>query len=59
MFAPSTHNAYAGAVFPGIVDALYEIEHSDKKDWEAVKKQLSVVVYRVKVATDVITLASI
>lgn len=59
LFAPSIHNAYAGAVFPGVVDTLYETDHSDIKDWEAVKKQLSVVVYHVGVAIDIVTLSTI
>ena len=59
IFAPSAHNAYAGSSFPGLVDALYEVQRSDEKDWNKVKKELSVVVYYIQAATNVMSLASL
>ena len=49
ILAPSQHDDYAGSTFPGIVDALFEIEKltgaEETERWELVKKQLSVVTY--------------
>ncbi|XP_064600785.1 uncharacterized protein LOC135466961 [Liolophura sinensis] len=49
IFAPSSVNTYAGASFPGIADALFEIEKDpdETKRWDAVRKIYSVVVFTV------------
>ena len=53
VFAPSKHNAYAGSSFPGLVDAMFEIEKASDaaKRWIVVKKQLSLVVFTIQSAT--------
>ena len=53
LFAPSAHNAYAGSSFPGLVDALYSVQYLDDKDWELVKKELSVATFYIQSATNV------
>ena len=49
IFAPSAHNSYAGASFPGLVDTLFEIEKTtgEEKDkrWKDVALQLSAVTF--------------
>lgn len=59
VFAPSAHNAYAGSSFPGLVDALYSVQYLDKKDWEQVKEELSVAVFYIQSATNVMRIESI
>ena len=59
VFAPSAHNLYEGGSFPGLVDALYAVQHSDKKDWDQVKKELSIAVFYIESATNVLLLESI
>ena len=53
LFAPSAHNAYAGSSFPGLVDALYSVQYLNEKDWELVKKELSVATFYIQSATNV------
>ncbi|KAK5868520.1 hypothetical protein PBY51_009527 [Eleginops maclovinus] len=57
IFAPSSHNKYAGESFPGIYDALFDIEHSaDKqKSWEEVKRQISIAAFTVHAAAMTLT----
>lgn len=52
IFAPSSHNKYAGESFPGIYDALFDIENSadPQKSWEEVKRQISIAAFTVHAA---------
>ncbi|KAG8453048.1 hypothetical protein GDO86_004746 [Hymenochirus boettgeri] len=54
IFAPSSHNKYAGESFPGIYDSLFDIENKEDqpKAWEDVKKQISVAVFTIQSAAD-------
>ncbi|XP_067686592.1 N-acetylated-alpha-linked acidic dipeptidase 2-like [Haliotis asinina] len=51
LFAPSSHNQYAGASFPGLVDLLFDIEESDTSQWEKVKQHFSVILFTIQSAT--------
>ncbi|XP_070800114.1 glutamate carboxypeptidase 2-like isoform X1 [Pituophis catenifer annectens] len=52
VFAPNSHNKYAGVSFPGIYDALFDIDHKEdqEKAWEKVKKQIFVAAFTVTAA---------
>uniref|UniRef100_A0A8B9ISQ3 Glutamate carboxypeptidase 2 n=1 Tax=Amazona collaria TaxID=241587 RepID=A0A8B9ISQ3_9PSIT len=52
IFAPSSHNKYAGESFPGIYDALFDIESkADQREaWEEVKRQISIAAFTVQAA---------
>ncbi|KAM9033236.1 N-acetylated-alpha-linked acidic dipeptidase 2 [Sarcophilus harrisii] len=52
IFAPSSHNKYAGESFPGIYDAMFDIENkADQHEaWEEVKKQISIATFTVQAA---------
>ncbi|XP_051842745.1 N-acetylated-alpha-linked acidic dipeptidase 2 isoform X2 [Antechinus flavipes] len=52
IFAPSSHNKYAGESFPGIYDAMFDIENkADQHEaWEEVKKQISIAAFTVQAA---------
>ncbi|MEE6473029.1 hypothetical protein FKM82_009819 [Ascaphus truei] len=52
IFAPSSHNKYAGESFPGIYDALFDIENkADQREaWEEVKQQISIATFTVQAA---------
>uniref|UniRef100_A0A8C6YP64 glutamate carboxypeptidase II n=1 Tax=Nothoprocta perdicaria TaxID=30464 RepID=A0A8C6YP64_NOTPE len=52
IFAPSSHNKYAGESFPGIYDALFDIESkADQRGaWEEVKRQISIAAFTVQAA---------
>ncbi|KAM9318498.1 N-acetylated-alpha-linked acidic dipeptidase 2 [Pholidichthys leucotaenia] len=52
IFAPSSHNKYAGESFPGIFDALFDIENSadPEKAWSEVKRQISIAAFTVHAA---------
>ncbi|KAM9320565.1 putative N-acetylated-alpha-linked acidic dipeptidase [Gastrophryne carolinensis] len=52
IYAPSSHNKYAGDSFPGIYDALYDIGSREDKAsaWEEVKKQVAVAAFTVHAA---------
>ncbi|KAJ7320061.1 hypothetical protein JRQ81_019572 [Phrynocephalus forsythii] len=52
IFAPSRHNKYAGVAFPGIYDALFDIDskRDQHKAWEEVKKQISIATFTVEAA---------
>ncbi|KAJ6664875.1 hypothetical protein lerEdw1_005847 [Lerista edwardsae] len=52
IFAPSSRNKYAGESFPGIYDALFDIESrpDQHKAWEEVKRQISVAAFTVQAA---------
>lgn len=57
IFAPSSHNKYAGESFPGIYDALFNIEKAvDKqKSWDEVKRQISIAAFTVHAAAMTLT----
>lgn len=52
IFAPSSHNKYAGESFPGIYDALFDIENNadQQKAWEEVKRQIAIATFTVQAA---------
>ncbi|KAJ8256757.1 hypothetical protein COCON_G00189090 [Conger conger] len=52
IFAPSSHNKYAGESFPGIYDAMFDIESSrdPAAAWEEVKRQISIAAFTVHAA---------
>ncbi|XP_049745521.1 putative N-acetylated-alpha-linked acidic dipeptidase [Elephas maximus indicus] len=52
IYAPSSHNKYAGESFPGIYDALFDIgsKVEPSKAWEEVKRQISIVAFTVQAA---------
>uniref|UniRef100_A0A672TYG7 glutamate carboxypeptidase II n=1 Tax=Strigops habroptila TaxID=2489341 RepID=A0A672TYG7_STRHB len=52
IFAPSSHNKYAAESFPGIYDALFDIESkADQREaWEEVKRQISIAAFTVQAA---------
>ncbi|XP_068786627.1 N-acetylated-alpha-linked acidic dipeptidase 2 isoform X2 [Struthio camelus] len=54
IFAPSSHNKYAGESFPGIYDAMFDIESkADQRGaWEEVKRQISVAAFTVQAAAE-------
>ncbi|XP_053177566.1 N-acetylated-alpha-linked acidic dipeptidase 2 [Scomber japonicus] len=57
IFAPSSHNKYSGESFPGIYDALFDIENSadPEKAWEEVKRQISIATFTVQAAAMTLT----
>lgn len=57
IFAPSSHNKYAGESFPGIYDALFGIENSadPEKAWEEVRRQISIAAFTVNAAAMTLT----
>ncbi|KAM4627920.1 N-acetylated-alpha-linked acidic dipeptidase 2 isoform 1-T1 [Polymixia lowei] len=57
IFAPSSHNKYAGESFPGIYDSLFDIENSTnpEKAWEEVKRQISIAAFTVHAAAMTLT----
>uniref|UniRef100_A0A9J8C2X1 Glutamate carboxypeptidase 2 n=1 Tax=Cyprinus carpio carpio TaxID=630221 RepID=A0A9J8C2X1_CYPCA len=54
IFAPSSHNKYAGESFPGIYDALFDIENAVdwQKAWDEVKRQISIAAFTVNAAAE-------
>ncbi|XP_059786589.1 glutamate carboxypeptidase 2 isoform X2 [Balaenoptera ricei] len=52
IYAPSSHNKYMGESFPGIFDALYDIESKvdPSKAWEEVKRHISIAAFTVQAA---------
>uniref|UniRef100_A0A8C7FMF9 Aminopeptidase NAALADL1 n=1 Tax=Oncorhynchus kisutch TaxID=8019 RepID=A0A8C7FMF9_ONCKI len=57
IFAPSSHNKYAGESFPGIYDALFDIEHTanPKEAWDEVRRQISIAAFTVQAAAMTLT----
>ncbi|NXV00431.1 NALD2 dipeptidase, partial [Cettia cetti] len=57
IFAPSSHNKYAGESFPGIYDAMFDIESkADQHEaWEEVKRQISIAAFTVQAAAGTLT----
>ncbi|XP_057612271.1 glutamate carboxypeptidase 2 isoform X2 [Chionomys nivalis] len=54
IYAPSSHNKYAGESFPGIYDALFDIESKGdpSKAWREVKRQISIAAFTVQAAAE-------
>ncbi|XP_073518155.1 N-acetylated-alpha-linked acidic dipeptidase 2-like isoform X1 [Phyllobates terribilis] len=54
IFAPSSHNKYAGESFPGIYDALFDIENKEdqRTAWEEVKRQIGIATFTVQAAAE-------
>ncbi|XP_019664131.1 glutamate carboxypeptidase 2 isoform X1 [Ailuropoda melanoleuca] len=52
IYAPSSHNKYAGESFPGIYDALFDIESKvdPSEAWGEVKRQISIAAFTVQAA---------
>lgn len=52
IFAPSSHNKYAGDSFPGIYDALFDIENAFDQEsaWNEVRHQISNAAFTVNAA---------
>ena len=52
VFAPSSVDSYAGSMFPGLVDTLYDIESSEdlQEQWITVRKHLATLEYIVDAA---------
>ena len=57
VFAPSAHDSYAGSSFPGLIDALFDIEKAttDRAErWDLVHQQLAINTYFIEAATNVL-----
>ncbi|KAM9019537.1 putative N-acetylated-alpha-linked acidic dipeptidase isoform 1-T1 [Ara ararauna] len=54
IFAPSSHNKYAGESFPGIYDAMFDIESkvNQREAWKEVKRQISIAAFTVQAAAE-------
>ncbi|XP_056417400.1 N-acetylated-alpha-linked acidic dipeptidase 2-like isoform X2 [Hyla sarda] len=54
IFAPSSHNKYAGESFPGIYDALFDIENKEDQGsaWDEVKRQIAIATFTVQAAAE-------
>ncbi|XP_053312528.1 glutamate carboxypeptidase 2-like isoform X2 [Spea bombifrons] len=54
IYAPSSHNKYAGESFPGIYDALFDIENKQDElsAWDEVKRQISIAAFTVQAAAE-------
>ncbi|XP_060799309.1 N-acetylated-alpha-linked acidic dipeptidase 2 isoform X2 [Neoarius graeffei] len=54
VFAPNSHNKYAGQSFPGIYDALFDIDKAAEPEraWSEVKRQISIAAFTVNAAAD-------
>uniref|UniRef100_A0A8P0N726 N-acetylated-alpha-linked acidic dipeptidase 2 n=1 Tax=Canis lupus familiaris TaxID=9615 RepID=A0A8P0N726_CANLF len=57
IFAPSSHNKYAGESFPGIYDAMFDIENKDdpRSAWTEVKKHISIAAFTIQAAAGTLT----
>ncbi|MBN3300977.1 FOLH1 carboxypeptidase, partial [Amia calva] len=57
IFAPSQHDAYGSTTFPGLTDALFDIEADpdQARRWKAVKKEVSVLAFTIHSAASTIT----
>ncbi|KAM7338022.1 hypothetical protein ACRRTK_004141 [Alexandromys fortis] len=57
IFAPSSHNKYAGESFPGIYDAMFDIENKadPHSAWAEVKKHISIAAFTVQAAAETLT----
>ncbi|XP_020630243.1 N-acetylated-alpha-linked acidic dipeptidase 2-like isoform X4 [Orbicella faveolata] len=54
LFAPQMHNNYGSSSFPGITDALFDIEKTN--DWKLVKEQVSIALTCVREAGKILAL---
>lgn len=52
LFAPQMHNIYGSASFPGIADALFDIEKTN--NWKLVKQQVSIAITCVREAAKIL-----
>ncbi|KAG8584532.1 hypothetical protein GDO81_004648 [Engystomops pustulosus] len=54
IFAPSSQNKYAGESFPGIFDAMFDIESKEDQQaaWEEVKRQIAIATFTIQAAGD-------
>lgn len=54
IYAPSTHNKYAGISFPGIYDALFDIANAPDQRiaWQEVKKQIAIASFTVQASAE-------
>ncbi|XP_023557920.1 N-acetylated-alpha-linked acidic dipeptidase 2 isoform X2 [Octodon degus] len=54
IFAPSSHNKYAGESFPGIYDAMFDIENREDPllAWAEVKKHISIAAFTIQAAAE-------
>ncbi|KAM4850546.1 LOW QUALITY PROTEIN: N-acetylated-alpha-linked acidic dipeptidase 2-like [Urocitellus parryii] len=52
IFAPSSHNKYAGESFPGVYDAMFDIDNKADPHlaWAKVKKHISIAVFTIQAA---------
>ncbi|XP_007446587.1 PREDICTED: N-acetylated-alpha-linked acidic dipeptidase 2 [Lipotes vexillifer] len=52
IFAPSSHNKYAGESFPGISDSIFDIENKadPHSAWKEVKKHISIAAFTIQAA---------
>lgn len=57
IFAPSSHNKYAGESFPGIYDAMFDIENKADPSlaWAEVKKHISIAAFTIQAAAGTLT----
>ncbi|XP_036049104.1 N-acetylated-alpha-linked acidic dipeptidase 2 [Onychomys torridus] len=57
IFAPSSHNKYAGESFPGIYDAMFDIENRADPHlaWAEVKKHISIATFTIQAAAGTLT----
>ncbi|KAL3881668.1 hypothetical protein ACJMK2_028078 [Sinanodonta woodiana] len=52
MFAPSKFDSYKDNTFPGIVDAMYEIQYNNANIWDELKQQVYVSTYTIQSAAN-------
>lgn len=52
LFAPQMHNRYRSATFPGITDALFDIDRTN--NWKLVKEQVSIAITCVREAAKIL-----
>ena len=55
MFAPSAFDSYSDNSFPGIVDAMSEIENDGVDKWEQLKQQVSIATYTIQSAANTLS----
>jgi len=55
IIAPSALNDYSGSYFSALYDLMWKVEHQmSDKDWQIVKKYLSVVVFHIRAASQLL-----
>ncbi|XP_072013141.1 putative N-acetylated-alpha-linked acidic dipeptidase [Amphiura filiformis] len=52
VFAPSEHDQYSSSAFPGLVDAMFEIDSDPRPEerWDVVRQQMAVIAYTIQSA---------